>query len=683
MVAGCSVLALAASLWGPVPAAVAAAPAAVVTCQGETATVVGRSGGSVEGTPGDDVIVSNGAHEVAAGDGDDLICLTGSIRPVEESPEVFADAGAGDDRVTASVGRSDLVYVSLGTGADHYTGGRQMDVVAGGDLFAEDGDPQDGDADVIDTGTLGADHVVVGDGGPLVDDVSALSRRAHVEVHASGPGTGRLAGGVAATLTLVDDAVGADGLWTLDLAARTATITGAPVLSWTGFGHLVWAVHGSIDVRGTDGDDIVTGPVVSGTMNGGNDQVHVWSSQVDHGTHAARLEGGAGTDRVRFYSGLVDHYLEAPGGGVVPFTPGDVTVDVGRQVTRFEDGEVVGLAGFESYGAQTDGAATLLGTPQDDVLLGAACDLRIRGGAGDDRMHQMPDFASGGFTEPSCPGDDGGRLATLSGGSGDDSTSVNAARSTVTGGDGADVLNGGHGRDRILGGPGDDRLSGDDRADTLLGGEGVDVTHGDRGEDTCRAEYGSTCEQPLSATRLGPLPPGSRPGSVRLADPRRDVVHLDDPRHPGGGTTAPGVRTGDIVAVRTTYRHRVARFVTRLRSLATTGDVVLAIDVRYLGAGQFLYGDVRVDIPAEGSGLVAASFEGSRCPARLLVDRAQALVRVSIDRACLGRSPWVRAAVRTYATDDAADPSYAEVDEAPDQGGPDQRMGPRAWAPQA
>src|SRR5687767_1867982 len=78
-----------------------AATAVTETCRGEAATIVGTPGKPVLGTPGDDVIVSNRAGSVAAGDGDDLVCLSPTQDDEPGGMVVRVDAGAGDDVVVS------------------------------------------------------------------------------------------------------------------------------------------------------------------------------------------------------------------------------------------------------------------------------------------------------------------------------------------------------------------------------------------------------------------------------------------------------------------------------------------------------------------------------------------------------------------------------------------------------
>ena len=68
------------------------AQAAGETCRGEAATIVG-TGSTLTGTEGRDVIVTGPAGVVDALGGDDLICVTGSVRTYDVLSVV---AGAGN-----------------------------------------------------------------------------------------------------------------------------------------------------------------------------------------------------------------------------------------------------------------------------------------------------------------------------------------------------------------------------------------------------------------------------------------------------------------------------------------------------------------------------------------------------------------------------------------------------------
>ena len=652
----------------PVASAPASAAPATPQCQGEPATIVGSPRRDhLVGTPGDDVIVSNGSSEVDAGEGADLVCLTGRAPSEDGYQWIGLDAGPGDDSVVASLGDQDLAFVALGPGADTFVGGRQSDYVFGGDPGSEE-EPEepeepDSEPDTIDTGPRGLDSVVVGDGGPLVDRVDAHARSASVVVRASGLGEGgAVSGGPGSLLAWVDESPGAAGAWSLDLGERTAALAGAPAASWSGFGRVTWAVPGTVSVHGTEGPDVVVGPLVGGDLGPGDDRAVVWSSRTGRGAGPTVLDGGPGRHEVRVLAGEVD---EEPhlGLGLVPFTPADVTVDVARQRATFGSGQVVGLAGFDWYGAQTDRAATLLGGAGDDVLYGAACELRARGGGGDDVVQQVPRVNSGGLGTPSCRRETG---ASLSGGAGDDRLAAAAPRSTVLGGRGADRIAGSYRADRLAGGPGADRVLGESGDDVISGGPGVDVVRGGSGDDTCRSvEYGAECERPHAATDLPPRPPGSRPQRAVVVDPAGDVVLRPDPDRPGVVEPAPEAEVGDVVTFRSSYLRGRVGLTVRMRSLASADVVEPIVVMSYDRRDQSGFAEVVVRVPPTGSPSVRFTSDAGRCPVDLAVDQARAVVRLSFAASCLGAPRWVRAAAQVDVVDDPRRPGVLYLDEAP------------------
>lgn len=88
-------------------------PASAATeCQGQAATIVGEPGERLDGTDGPDVIVTNGARNVYAGAGGDLVCTTAM------PDRTFVSAGAGDDSVVADDATYRRLDVDLGPGSD-------------------------------------------------------------------------------------------------------------------------------------------------------------------------------------------------------------------------------------------------------------------------------------------------------------------------------------------------------------------------------------------------------------------------------------------------------------------------------------------------------------------------------------------------------------------------------------
>lgn len=101
---------------GALSAPSSAASATAQTCQGRAATIVG-TGPDIQGTPGDDVIVTGTSQFIYAVAGNDLVCVSPSALAA-----VFVYAGDGDDVVDASqVGTQINAY--LGAGLDRYLGG--------------------------------------------------------------------------------------------------------------------------------------------------------------------------------------------------------------------------------------------------------------------------------------------------------------------------------------------------------------------------------------------------------------------------------------------------------------------------------------------------------------------------------------------------------------------------------
>lgn len=104
---------------------VPAASADPFTCQGQVATVVGTPGGRADGTPGSDVIVSNGAISVAAGAGRDVICVTRDPS-VPASGSVDVRAGNGDDKLEIAPDAQQRVEAHMGDGTDIARVGRLL-----------------------------------------------------------------------------------------------------------------------------------------------------------------------------------------------------------------------------------------------------------------------------------------------------------------------------------------------------------------------------------------------------------------------------------------------------------------------------------------------------------------------------------------------------------------------------
>lgn len=153
--------------WVGVPAVVALAiallPAALIpastvavapTCFGQPATIVGA--GTIQGTPGNDVIVgSSGPDEIWSNGGDDTICALGGNDVIHASIDDYhsskVDAGDGNDTISTGINAikdvllggsgADSFYVGSGgnpeihggSGGDHVIAGSNNDITAYGD----------------------------------------------------------------------------------------------------------------------------------------------------------------------------------------------------------------------------------------------------------------------------------------------------------------------------------------------------------------------------------------------------------------------------------------------------------------------------------------------------------------------------------------------------------------------
>ena len=123
---------------GALSAPSSAASATAQTCQGRPATIVG-TGPDIQGTPGDDVIVTGTSQRTYAVAGNDLVCVSPSA--------VLVVAGDGDDVVDASQAGLTTSVTYLGAGLDRYLGGPGPKGIAGNVVFADGTDDTVTDAD--------------------------------------------------------------------------------------------------------------------------------------------------------------------------------------------------------------------------------------------------------------------------------------------------------------------------------------------------------------------------------------------------------------------------------------------------------------------------------------------------------------------------------------------------------
>lgn len=189
------------------------------------------------------------------------------------------------------------------------------------------------------------------------------------------------------------------------------------------------------------------------------------SAGVDHGTVSNSLVIGKGVAgglygrqprfNVRDYDGDLEHSVDFRSvyGSVIDGWLGGGSSDV-----LGGNYENLGLFGGPASGPpKCDGiAATIVGTPGDDVLKGTSGRDVIVGLGGND---------------------------TINGLDGNDVICGGAGKDTVNAGGGGDVVFGGGGRDRLKGQSGKDLLFGQGGNDSLIGGGGKDLLNGGKGKD--------------------------------------------------------------------------------------------------------------------------------------------------------------------------------------------------------
>ena len=411
------------------------AEAAAATCRGQAATLLGGPV-RIVGTPGADVIVTNGSSFVNAGGGDDLVCVTGEA---DINGQVDIYAGSGNDVIDSTAAPNWNLNASLGQGADQLVSGFANDQVFAG-LGGNDGDlfgASDSEADTISTGD-GADFILSGDftdsnadiidAGPGQDSIGWLGERL---------GTGGLISGGDGPDIVTFHAF-ATKLMALDNSIGVGTTDGVAYAAWNQIEtFIIDASYGPREVSfvGGPGDEhlrLPPGPAQV-SMGAGNDTVELGGALAISSSYT----GGEGTDRLRTIFTWDRLWLDMASG----------RLDVGR--TRGDVGEGT-VEGFETVRAVSRRSIWLRGTSGPDTLRPQACLLDVAGRGGADRIRPGPGMTNCG---------DVGQHATLSGGAG---------------------------ADEIFGTRGDDRV---------LGGAGRDTADGRPGEDLCRTEVRTRCER--------------------------------------------------------------------------------------------------------------------------------------------------------------------------------------------
>lgn len=157
-------------------------------CQGEPATIVDLDGGTVQGTDGDDVIVTVPDVTVLAGAGRDAVCVAGTANAD------YVDVQDGEDLTIALGGGYDTLHISRGGagggGIDAGADGAYLEIVPDRSLFLDLGHlylSMDADSTYAIVGdwnvTASAKRVrMLGDSGP--NHLRALDQSCHIRIEA-------------------------------------------------------------------------------------------------------------------------------------------------------------------------------------------------------------------------------------------------------------------------------------------------------------------------------------------------------------------------------------------------------------------------------------------------------------------------------------------------------------------
>lgn len=253
-------------------------------------------------------------------------------------------------------------------------------------------------------------------------------------------------------------------------------------------------------------------PAIGGTLSP-NDALAVFDGEDMAGTWTLTVSDHQGADTgfleewTMYFGlqcgGLAATMIGTPGNDILVGTNGpDVIVGMGG------NDQISGLGGDDTI-CGNDGSDRLDGGSGSDRLVGGDGKDRLLGGAGDDAIVGGPGkdtvlytLAPGGVVvslgAKAASGADGSDfingVENVVGSFFDDRLVGSGKRNVLKGRDGDDVLIGKGQADRLLGQGGNDTLRGKAGDDLLKGGSGNDTALGGTGIDTCRAETESACE---------------------------------------------------------------------------------------------------------------------------------------------------------------------------------------------
>lgn len=436
----------------------------------------GAGNDTIAGGADNDAIMGGGGHDVIAGDaGDDWI-----------------DGGDGNDTITGGTG--DDVILG-GAGNDLLQGGDGDDVLQGGD---GDDSLEGGDGNDTLIGGIGQDTL---NGGAGEDRVVFESSDGDITFDFES-GTYQVGSSGAVYIVNIEQVASSSNNDLIYSGAGANYIDGGAGIDTVSYAYSTAAVNVNLNT-GTASGGYAQGDVL---RNIENLTGSAYNDQLTGNAGANVLLGMAGDDTI--IGGIGADFIDG-GDGIdfVSYSNSASAVNINLGTFTFSGGD--------AQGDHLTNVEYILGTWQNDTIVGDAANNLLQGGLGNDYLHGAAgdDTLVGGLGADTLNGGDGIDMVSYYGST---AVSVNLGTGAVSGGDAAgDVLSnienvqgsdyadnitgnalanlvyGMNGNDTINGGGGNDTLYGMDGNDSLLGGDGNDYMFGDAGADTIYGGIGN------------------------------------------------------------------------------------------------------------------------------------------------------------------------------------------------
>jgi Ca2+-binding RTX toxin-like protein len=513
---------------------------------GTIATNAGNAATLLAGTPGDDLLVSQGfgADTLDGGAGDDIL--------VSGPAETVLRGGAGADTFVISAGPGRVKIEDFSPGTDRLDLSDLPMLRNPGQLAIEAGP---GFARISFRDTV----IEVSSPAPVVLDAATLF----------GP---------------VFDWPDRLPIFATGFVPPIHGTAGPDTLDGTGEADIIFGFENADTIFGLGGDDTLHGGPGRDMLGGGpgNDSVlgGAGADTLFGGGSDDTLDGGEGNDELGGGAGH-DSLIGGPGRDRLFGADGDDTLLGGDDDDMLGAGDgndlLFGGAGNDELWG-SDGDDTLWGEHGDDTLGGGDGNDLIHGGPGHDEVwaSQGHDTVFGGDGNDSLGlfwGDD-----WADGGAGDDEIWGAAGNDTIFGGAGRDTLGGGNGDDALDGGAGDDELWGGSGHDTIVGGDGDDRIGGGSGDDVIGGGAGADHFFGGGGADVFVFSDGHGADTIGDFDPLTPLEVIDLSGHSGFGSLA------DVLAAATAQGGD-------LLIDAGGGDSILLREVAAgdLGADDFLF----------------------------------------------------------------------------------------------